>query len=372
MNMRSNKLFNVNTKAFFNTFTVLAVLFFSACSGNSKNGYVITGTVEGASDGDVVTMESIQNMESTVIDKAIIKDGKFTFEGKQDSVVARYLSCLTKTEVYSLPFFLENGEIKVIMRKEKESVTGTPNNDIYQEIRDKINTSVKKMSGIYKDSKLTDEQKEQELDIWEAKYDNAIKEGMEKNIENVVGIFLFKLKYFEHSLSENEILFDKIPEKFLSDPELIGMKKHMEYKQKTDVNKPFTDVTMQTLDGKTMKLSDYVAKGKPVLVDFWASWCAPCRQSMPELIEIYNKYKGKFEIVGISLDENKEDWENATNRLKLPWIQMSDLKGWKSEAVMKYGIHAIPHTILIDNNGIIVAHEIKGIALEKKLEEIIK
>lgn len=371
ISMKINTLFKVKTNLLHSVSVMAITMLFVAFSGCGKSGYVINGVVQGAADGDTVTLELIDNMDLIILEKAVIKDGKFTFKGNQDSVALRYLSCVTQTDVFSLPLFLENGKIEVKMVLGEESVTGTPTNDIYQEIREGMNKALNKMNEIDNDTTLTDEQREQQLDEAEIEYSNAIKSGMEKNMDNVVGIFLFKEKYYENSLSENEVLFDKIPAKFLSDEQLIGIKRQMESQKRTDINRPFTDLTLQTPDGKSVKLSDYVGKGKPVLIDFWASWCAPCRQAMPELIKLYNTYKGKFEIIGISFDENIEDWQGAITRLELPWVHVSDLKGWKSEAAMQYGIHTIPHTVLIDKNGMIVARELHGVSLESKLAEIL-
>lgn len=349
-----------------------AIVFAVACTPSKKPGYTISGTVESAKDGDVVYLESINNEEFKVLDKAIVQGGAFKFEGTQDSTVVAYLSCTTEKDVFSLPFFLENGHISVKMIEGAETITGTQTNDIYQEVRGKISDILRQMIEIEQDPNLSEEEKEQKMDEAEMAYDATMKEGMVKNIANPVGIFIFKNKYYENTLSENLSLLAQIPSEYMTDPQLQGIQMQIAQQEKTDVSKPFTDLSMETPEGKAVKLSDFVGKGKPVLVDFWASWCAPCRQSMPELISIYKKYKGKFEIVGVSFDENKDAWQKAITRLELPWPHMSDLKGWKSEAAIAYGIHSIPHTVLIDNNGVIISRDLKGADLDNKLAEILK
>ena len=110
-----------------------------------------------------------------------------------------------------------------------------------------------------------------------------------------------------------------------------------------------------------------------MLVDFWASWCAPCRKQMPALISLYDRFKNKnFEIIGVSFDNNKNEWVQYIQNAKLPWPQMSDLDGWVSEAVLLYAIQGVPRTILVDPQGKIVAKDLKGSALVKKLEEVLK
>lgn len=135
--------------------------------------------------------------------------------------------------------------------------------------------------------------------------------------------------------------------------------------------KPAPDLTMQGVDGKTISISDF--KGKYVLVDFWASWCGPCRQENPNVVAAYNKFKGKnFTILGISLDDDKDAWKAAIAKDGLAWNHMSDLKQWGSAAVTAYGIEGIPFNVLIDPQGTIIASSLRGPALEEKLAQVLK
>ena len=114
-------------------------------------------------------------------------------------------------------------------------------------------------------------------------------------------------------------------------------------------------------------------KGKVVLVDFWASWCGPCRREMPNLVETYAKYKGKnFEIVGVSLDQDGAAWKEAIKKLDMTWPQMSDLKFWQSEGAQLYAVNSIPHTVLIDGEGTIIARGLHGEELQAKIAEVVK
>lgn len=350
---------------------VTLLLAMVACNTSKPvEGYVISGSISGAKDGDSVFIEIIDNMELTRLDTAIIQSGKFTFSGRQDSIELRYISCITDEDAFSVPFFLENGEISMSISSDEVKVTGTKTNDIHQTIRSKMTQALRQMNAVASDTTLNEEQYNERMDSAEMMYDQAIRQGMKENMDNPVGIYFFKQQYFDNSLSENLLLFDMIPDKYLSDPDLQGMKQQIEQRKKTDVNVRFTDLSLQTPQGQMVQLSDYVGKGKPVLLDFWASWCGPCRQAMPDLVRIYKDYAGKLEIVGISLDEDTESWQKAIEKLEITWPQISDLKGWQSEAVLKYGIHSIPHTLLIDSNGIIIARDIHGEPLVNKLREL--
>ena len=135
----------------------------------------------------------------------------------------------------------------------------------------------------------------------------------------------------------------------------------------------YTNLTMENPEGQEVSLSDYVGNGKLVLIDFWATWCGPCRREMPNIVSLYDKYKNKgFEIVGVSFDHNAEAWRNGIKQMNMTWPQMSDLKGWQSEGGAVYGISSIPYTILISGDGTIVARNLQGEELYDKIEELLK
>ena len=109
------------------------------------------------------------------------------------------------------------------------------------------------------------------------------------------------------------------------------------------------------------------------MVDFWASWCGPCRREMPNLVDAYKKYKGKnFEIVGVSLDQSADSWKDAIKKLNITWPQMSDLKFWNCEGAKLYAVTGIPYTVLIDGEGTIIARGLYGEELLKKIGEVVK
>ncbi len=132
-----------------------------------------------------------------------------------------------------------------------------------------------------------------------------------------------------------------------------------------------TDFTQDDLDGNPFTLSSL--RGKYVLLDFWASWCIPCRAENPHLVEAYAQLKGHdFEIVGVSLDSDKGAWQQAVEKDGLPWIHVSDLKGWKNEVARRYDINSVPQNLLIDPAGMVVAKDLRGKDLVDKLREYIR
>ena len=137
------------------------------------------------------------------------------------------------------------------------------------------------------------------------------------------------------------------------------------------VGTTFTDIEVPGSDGQTHRLSEWCGKGNYVLIDFWASWCGPCRQEMPNVRENYAKYSPKgFQIVGISLDNSETAWKRAIDSLQLTWVHLSDLKGWKSDAAATYNIRSIPSSVLVDPDGTIIAIDLAGEKLGAKLKAV--
>lgn len=349
---------------------------FMACQNSPS--YKVTGTVEDITDGDTIYLQEYAGGDLVKLDSAIVKGGTFVFTGKQDTAVNRYITYMKGDKRFFTDLFLENGNINVTLGKESK-ISGTPNNDAYQKFKNDFMALSKEMNEMYQkaqsDTSLTEEQVAEVMAEIEKKDSigmEMVYQTIEANITNPVGVYLLPSYAGAFDLERQKALVEKIPAG-LTDERINKLKTHIETSEKTAVGQKYIDFSMQTPEGETVSLSSFISKNKYTLIDFWASWCGPCRKEMPNVVAAYNEFKAKgFGIVGVSLDENAEQWKEAIKALNITWPQMSDLKGWSNEGAKLYGVNSIPATVLVDQDGTIIARNLRGEDIKAKLSELLK
>ncbi len=358
---------------------LLAIMLLCIIGCTDKNSYKVTGTIENASDGEQVFLQKVAGRDLIKIDSATITGQKFTFTGRQDSAVNRYITYGNESGNQQMTdFFLENGNINVALGTTTK-VGGTPTNDNYQAFKDKVTQIRKEQQAAYEslqNQDLTSDQRDAKVAEVRAKdeeMNQLIAQTIEANIQNTIGVHLLGQYNYMMDFTEIEPLLAKVPAQFQNNERIAKLKNQVAIEKNVAVGKKFTDLEMQTPEGNMVKLSDFIGKNKYTLVDFWASWCGPCRREMPKLIEAYDKYNKKgFGIVGVSFDRDLDSWQKGIKALNITWPQMSDLKFWESEGARLYSVRSIPHTVLIDQEGTIIAKGLRGDDIDGKLAELLK
>ena len=361
--------------------TVIAAITFFAC--NKSTDYTITGTAAIAEmEGSQVFLYKRVDGEQARVDSAIITNGTYTFSGSIDDPVKVMLLIGEGVEgqyAFLVDMILEKGKINIITNKERFSkVSGTKNNDLFQSFKDAQNGFYQEVGKIWT---ARDEAQEtgndelaqslrDEINNANEKYIAFVIEFLKNNINNPAGRSLLGETLGMPTEKMREAISKATPAT-LKTAELERFLALLQALEKTDIGQPFVDFRMQDLDGNEIALSDFAGKDKYVMIDFTATWCGPCIHGKPAMIATYEKFKDKgFEIISVWLDNDKEIWIDKAKALS--WFHMSDLKGWNCEAAKLYGVKAIPQSVLIDKDGIIIAKNLQGYDLDKKLTELMK
>lgn len=192
-------------------------------------------------------------------------------------------------------------------------------------------------------------------------------------VENntIVSIYILRSMFYQLSIEELEEALSAYDKSLYNTVYYEFLSNHLEKMKAVQIGNKYVDFTLPDTIGQFIKLSDLAGQGV-LLIDFWAAWCGPCRRANPGVVELYNEFHEKgFDILGVSLDRKEEDWLKAIKDDNLTWTQVSDLKFWDSEAAKLYAVSAIPHTVLLDAEGTIIARNLEKDELKEKLTELL-
>lgn len=348
----------------------------------AQKGFVVLGTVPGTDTG-MVYLTDLINIEK--IDSAVIKNGSFSFKGPADP--AR-LYALSLTRVYAkmprLFLFLDNSTVKVELNKAQlkdSKATGSRTVDEYRhylKMVEHIDTVQRKLglqyNAIPEDNTLKRDSIRKEFDILEDQRYDSIAAFVRRYQASEVSPFLINgYLMSRRDMSLPESLYNILDPAIHSNSFAKQVRTKLDIENRLAPGKVAPDFKQKDTSGNIIALKDF--RGKYVLVDFWASWCAPCRSENPNLVRAFNEYKDRnFTILGVSFDKTgaKGSWLNAIHKDGLTWTHVSDLKGWENEAGKLYGINLIPSNVLIDPSGKIIARNLTGDKLQQKLKELLQ
>lgn len=360
--------------------SLIVAVFFSLMSCNTKktDGYTINGTITGADSGWVLLQKREEGKMITA-DSVQVKEGKFTLSGKVDMPEVFYLKVAKVDGAF--PFFIENGALTMKVYADsidKSSVTGSVSQDsyvAYQKGEAVYNLKMEALYGNYTKAKEANDTAG--CKVVEAAFDSVqkalslyTKEYILKNGKSVVAAYLAISNAYAFSLEELKAINKAMDPSIANSAYVKNLAEREIILGKVEVGQLAPDFTMNDSTGKPISLSSF--KGKVVLVDFWASWCGPCRAENPNVVAAYKKFNSKgFTVLGVSLDSDKDKWTAAVAKDGLTWTHVSDLIGWKNAAAKQYGVMSIPANFLLDKDGKIIGSSLRGEDLMKKLEEVI-
>jgi thiol-disulfide isomerase/thioredoxin len=358
----------------------LAAVCALACNGKDVK-YEVSGK-NAPEDGAAVYL--VDKLTDAPIDSAVIADGAFTMKGK--AAKDAFLSVQIDGWQWFFPLFNDGEPLQINLAD--STYAGSALNMKLSECDKRDGAAMKEFTDFIQAylALPKEEQEAREAEFiteYQARaeaYGDSYMSMIEENMDNLIPLaFLSNVPALADKDKFDELMASGAP--FTQHPYAIALKAKTDeaYAQEQEaeegknafIGKKFLELEEADPDGKMHKLSEYVGQGKWVLVDFWASWCGPCKAEMPNVVEAYKKYHDKgFEVVGISFDKEKEPWVKAIKEWEMPWIHLSDLKYWNNAAADVYSVNAIPDNLLIDPKGVIVERGLRGEKLKARLAEI--
>ena len=388
-NMFECKNVLIMTKKIFSVLSVILVLI--SCNKAGENEYIVTGTIKGIDNGKTVTLE-VQDEKTgqlKAVDTVKIENGKFVFKGSAKEPEL-YLVQVEKVQG-KVPFILENGDIEMTINKDSVAITkvsGTYNNDELTSYKENGMKIQKKMMKFQEDNMAKMNQAQQ-------KNDTVVMNSLRKEYS----------KFQEEFAKQSEDYIKTHPKAFISALIIEGMFNQMipDVKKINQYYTALDKALKDTKHGKSIKTKldkflkpvaavevgtvapDFTApdpNGKPIslkqslgkvtIIDFWASWCNPCRMENPGNVALYNEFHSKgLNIIGVSLDKDAAKWKEAIAKDKLTWPQISNLKDFEDPIAVSYNVNQIPSTFILDASGKVIAKDLRGPALKAKIAELL-
>ncbi|WP_300568952.1 TlpA disulfide reductase family protein [Flavobacterium sp.] len=359
-----------------------------SCNGIIGDGYEISGEINGLTDGTRVFLQKQDPKKGIVaVDTAKVEKGKFTFEGEAKEPEMYSISIENVQGGFGV--IVEKGNIKAIVDKDsifKTKLSGTYNNDELTKFNDKAFLMQKKMMAYEKTNTPAMQQASQTKDTVVM---NKLRKGYAKFQQDFINenykyitdnpkSFLSVL-LIEGMLKDMEPKFDQIKKYYDGlDPEVKQTKPGRAIKARLDsdsavaIGRKAPEFSAPNPDGKMISLKESL--GKVTIIDFWASWCEPCRKEMPNVVAMYNEFHSKgLNIVGVALEKKGEraQWKEAIAKDQSNWVHVSNLQYWDEPVAKKYSVQGIPAVFVLDKNGVIVAKNLRGAELKAKIAELL-
>lgn len=345
---------------------------------NSDKGFIISGKINRLPDNSVVYLAG--NNENDTIVKTTVKESSFTLKGKVENIDGRML--IFPSSNARLFLFTGNEHLNISGSNADLSdvvITGSSSQTDYEEFINHIKP-LGDFVNYYRAQMQSAQNKEAHdsaaimLNAAYNIYQTSIDRFIARKKNSPAAALLLAYSY-DMDPNKDVVLLEKrfkiLDTAALENRYAEGVKRVIENGKIGAVGTKALEFAQQDTAGKKVSLSQF--RGKYVLLDFWASWCRPCRMENPNVVEAYNQYKNKnFTILSVSLDQDKDNWMNAIKTDHLNWTHVSDLQFWGNEVAKLYHVESIPQNFLIDPNGTIIAKNLRGEELKAKLHEVLK
>lgn len=349
---------------------ILAILSLSACKEQApetlEKGFLVVGTTDSLLNNAHISI--MIDGKDEPIETIHIKDSKFWYNGHSDTlkIFMAYRS-LAKSDPAQIMFFAQNGDtvhVHISPELGMSRVSGTTVNDDFQMINDSamsLNQRLVKVFDKYGD-KVSEAELQKIVKEEKDRLTNLIYKVAEKHVKDEFGYFIIT-QPFDFTDEQRMALIQKMPIAFRNRPLIKDVETAI-----TSTGKKFPDYSIRDVNGSTVSLMDEIRRHQVTVIYFWASNISQCIQEMPHLVQLYELYKDKgLGMIGVSLDKDEESWKKAVSDFNANWPQVSELNGWDCKLVNDLGVTAIPHTIIVDSEGTIVAQGLTGLKLEEYL-----
>jgi thiol-disulfide isomerase/thioredoxin len=346
--------------------------------------YTVTGSVNPSHNGELVSIAHTGPGKTSVKDSAVVTNGAFTITGEIAGPSVAYVRLGKVQPANSLDIYLSPGTITITAADSLiyAKVSGNKLAEDYSRLMEKVHPLVKeKLAYSIQFAAIPVTERKGEaarpliaklLDI-SKNISEAIYDFIDNNPTSYISLdFLQKISGSVINYNIAILHFDKLSDALKNSAEGKAFHEKIMASQSMQIGTVAKGFESTTPDGKKLALQDVVKTGKYTLIDFWASWCGPCRKENPNVVNAYNTYHDKgFNILSVSLDTKAESWKAAIAKDGMPWNHVSSLLGWKEPAAELYGVHAIPQNVLLDSKGVVVATNLRGEALLEKLKQLL-
>lgn len=366
-------------------FVILLSITLFSCQNNEKKGennFSIKGNIKGLADGKKILLfaRNYDNGQADSLTATVSKNGAFVLEGN-----------IPNADIYYMGIEGKEGAIELVLEQKEMTLSGDINDlkaiqlkgskgqDDFVALSEQVQAVYATENIIYPQLEKAQENEDKkavdslgkELESIYLKAGEVVKKHAIDHPTALAAPYMILNTIFDLDAAEYQPIFNKFSDEVKNTQAGKILKDKLIVLSKTAVGNMAVDIQGLDPDGKNISLMEI--KGKVTLIDFWASWCGPCRKENPNVVKMYNKYHAKgFEILSVSLDEKAESWKAAIMKDGLIWHHVSDLKGWKSDYATAYGIQAIPQTILLDSEGKIIGRNVMGEELDNMLMELLK